>query len=68
MLIPGLSGHEGRVRRALAERPIRLGIASRSDRLGNLIATLDGQAGPTVMLFATWTSSASWCARSRPTA
>jgi putative aminopeptidase FrvX len=53
MLIPGLSGYEGRVRRRLAEILADLGISSRSDRLGNLIATLDGDAGaPSVMLFA----------------
>jgi putative aminopeptidase FrvX len=53
MLIPGLSGHEGRVRRRLKAELDALGIASRSDRLGNLIATLDGEAGaPSVMLFA----------------
>lgn len=53
MLIPGLSGHEGRVRRRLARALSALGISSRSDRLGNLIATLEGTAdGPTVMLFA----------------
>ena len=53
MLIPGLSGYEGRVRRHLAETLDDLGIASRSDRLGNLIATLEGDAdAPSVMLFA----------------
>ena len=53
MLIPGLSGHEGRVRRHLAAALQELGLASRSDRLGNLIATLDGDpARPSVMLFA----------------
>lgn len=53
MLIPGLSGYEGRVRRALAQELTELGIASRSDRLGNLIATIEGDAGaPSVMLFA----------------
>jgi putative aminopeptidase FrvX len=53
MLIPGLSGYEGRVRRALAQELKALGIASRTDRLGNLIATIDGDAGsPSVMLFA----------------
>ena len=52
MLIPGLSGHEGRVRRRLREELTAMGIASRSDRLGNLIATLEGEAGaPSVMLF-----------------
>ena len=53
MLIPGLSGYEGRVRRYLAGALAELGIASRSDRLGNLIATMQGAAGaPSVMLFA----------------
>ena len=53
MLIPGLSGHEGRVRRLLSARSTDLGIAHATDRLGNLIATLDGDPGaPSVMLFA----------------
>jgi len=53
MLIPGLSGHEGRVRRALKEELAALGLASRTDRLGNLIATVEGDAeAPSVMLFA----------------
>ena len=53
MLIPGLSGYEGRVRRYLANALSELGIASRSDRLGNLIATIEGTASaPSVMLFA----------------
>src|SRR5688500_6628884 len=53
MLIPGLSGYEGRVRRHLAKTLDELGVGSRSDRLGNLIATLDGDAdAPSVMLFA----------------
>src|SRR3954454_11484990 len=56
MLIPGLSGSEGRVRRAIAETLAGMGIESRADRLGNLIATLAGTpaaAGrPSVMLFA----------------
>jgi putative aminopeptidase FrvX len=52
MLIPGLSGYEGRVRRRLAEALKELGIESRSDRLGNLIATLEGDRQvPSVMLF-----------------
>ena len=45
MLIPGLSGYEGRVRRRLAAELDGLGIASRTDRLGNLIATLRGRQG-----------------------
>jgi putative aminopeptidase len=53
MLIPGLAGYEGRVRRYIAGALDVLGIASRTDVLGNLIATMDGEAGaPSVMLFA----------------
>ena len=53
MLIPGLSGYEGRVRRRLRAELDNLGIASRTDRLGNLIATIEGEeAAPSVMLFA----------------
>src|SRR5215216_6226390 len=53
MMIPGLSGYEGRVRRRIASELNALGIASRADRLGNLIATLEGNdASPSVMLFA----------------
>jgi putative aminopeptidase FrvX len=52
MMIPGLSGHEGRVRRHLAAELRKLGLTTRTDRLGNLIATLDGDEGaPSVMLF-----------------
>ncbi len=53
MMIPGLSGHEGRVRRYLADALQDLGQETRTDRLGNLMATLEGDASaPTVMLFA----------------
>ena len=53
MLIPGLSGYEGRVRAYLREALAAIGISSRTDRLGNLIATMDGTAGaPSVMLIA----------------
>lgn len=53
MLIPGLSGHEDRVRRAIAGKLAAIGVESRSDRLGNLIASLPGDpAAPSVMLFA----------------
>lgn len=53
MRLPGLAGHEDRVRRAIAARLAEAGIGSRSDRLGNLIATLPGDpAAPSVMLFA----------------
>ena len=52
MLIPGLSGYEGRVRRYLANALQALGLTTRTDRLGNLIATLEGEAAaPSVMLF-----------------
>jgi putative aminopeptidase FrvX len=53
MLIPGISGHEGRVRRRIAAELGTHVVPSPSDRLGNLIATLDGdEAAPSVMLFA----------------
>ncbi|MBX3582215.1 MAG: M42 family metallopeptidase [Rhizobiaceae bacterium] len=52
MLIPGLSGYEGRVRKYLAARMQELGLVTRTDGLGNLIATLDGDSdAPSVMLF-----------------
>ena len=51
MSIPGLSGHEDRVRRAIAARLDGMGLANRTDRMGNLIATLPG-TGPSVMVFA----------------
>ncbi|MDH3715806.1 MAG: M20/M25/M40 family metallo-hydrolase, partial [Gammaproteobacteria bacterium] len=53
MSIPGLSGHEDRVRRQIQARLDEIGIAFRSDRLGNLIASLEGDTdAPQVMLFA----------------
>jgi putative aminopeptidase len=53
MLIPGLSGYEGRVRRRLAAEMAGLGLATTTDRLGNLIATSEGDPNrPSVMLFA----------------
>lgn len=52
MLIPGLAGHEGRVAGAIARHLDRLGLAWRTDRLGNLMATLPGNpARPSVMVF-----------------
>lgn len=52
MLVPGLYGHEDRVRRHIASALKGLGVATRTDRLGNLIATLDGDhKAPSVMLF-----------------
>src|SRR4051812_34398760 len=53
MLTPGLSGHEGRVRRRLNEELVPLGIPTETDRLGNLIASMEGDPdAPNVMLFA----------------
>jgi putative aminopeptidase FrvX len=53
MLIPGLSGYEGRVRRRLATEMAGLGLATTTDRLGNLITTAQGDPSrPSVMLFA----------------
>ena len=49
-MLPGLSGHEDRVRRALRDRLTQIGGDSTSDRLGNLVAHFRGD-GPTVMLF-----------------
>ncbi len=52
MLIPGLSAHEGRVRRYLKNHLDELCITSTTDRMGNLIATLEGNSElPSVMLF-----------------
>jgi putative aminopeptidase FrvX len=52
MLIPGLSGHEGRVRRYLKRELAELGLTTATDRLGNLMATVRGDEGaPSVMLF-----------------
>jgi putative aminopeptidase FrvX len=52
MMIPGLSGYEGRVRRYLKTALGALGLKSRTDRMGNLIATISGrEGGPSVMLF-----------------
>jgi len=53
MVIPGLAGYEERVARAIAAHLDRLGLAHHSDRLGNLVATLPGDAAlPSVMVFA----------------
>jgi putative aminopeptidase len=52
MLTPGLSGHEERVA-ALIRSRLPVGHTTRTDRLGNLILTLDGRADrPSVMVFA----------------
>lgn len=53
MMIPGLSGHEDRVRRHLRDALHNMGVDSRSDTLGNLIASFPGDAdAPSVMIFA----------------
>ena len=53
MLIPGLSGHEERVAAFVRSRLEAAGLASRVDRLGNVIATVQGDAAkPSVMIFA----------------
>jgi putative aminopeptidase len=52
MLIPGLSGHEDRVARAIAAHLDRMGLPHGSDRLGNLMTTIAGDpALPSVMIF-----------------
>lgn len=53
MMIPGLSGFEGNVRRYIKAELKALGLASKTDMLGNLIATIEGDATlPSVMLIA----------------
>ena len=52
MLIPGLCGHEGRVRSHLKQKLSDMELTTQTDRLGNLIATVNGSAdAPSVMLF-----------------
>ncbi len=53
MLTPGLSGHEGRVRRRLRAALADLPYEAHTDRAGNLILTIPGYdpAAPSVMLF-----------------
>lgn len=51
MLLPGLSGHEDRVRHAIRKQLDVLGLTSKTDRLGNLYTHFPGD-GPSVMLFA----------------
>jgi putative aminopeptidase FrvX len=53
MMIPGLSGHEGNVRRYIKGELHALGFSTRTDRLGNLIVTIPGDdALPSVMVIA----------------
>lgn len=52
MQIPGLCGYETRVRLHLKAQLAVLGLETRTDQLGNLIATIKGNDGaPSVMLF-----------------
>jgi putative aminopeptidase FrvX len=51
MLLPGLSGHEGPVRRAVAQRLAALGLAPATDPLGNLHLTLPGDPGRPALMF-----------------
>ncbi|MBM3521011.1 MAG: M42 family metallopeptidase [Alphaproteobacteria bacterium] len=51
MMTPGPSGHEGPVRRLIRTELEKLGLATTTDRLGNLVATLEGdKARPSVMV------------------
>ncbi len=53
MRVPGLAGHEQRVRAAIRARLAAAGIATRSDVMGNLVASFPGEAeAPRVMVFA----------------
>lgn len=53
MVIPGLSGFEGRVRHYLKAELTRFGAEARTDRLGNLIASFEGDPVlPSVMFIA----------------
>ena len=49
MVVPGLSGHEDRVRQAIRDK-LPPEVTARSDRLGNLMMSFPGN-GPRVMLF-----------------
>jgi putative aminopeptidase FrvX len=51
-VIPGLSGHEERVAAAIRARLSEVGLESSVDRLGNVVATVLGDAAkPSVMVF-----------------
>jgi putative aminopeptidase FrvX len=53
MMIPGLSGHEGNVRRYIKAELHAMGISTVTDRLGNLIATVPGSDTlPSIMFIA----------------
>lgn len=50
LAVPGLSGHEDRIRRVITSELEALGCTHQTDTLGNLWTTFDGE-GPSVMLF-----------------
>jgi putative aminopeptidase len=53
MRIPGLSGHEDRVRAAIRAKLDAAGVSGRTDRMGNLIVSFIGSyPAPSVMVFA----------------
>ncbi len=52
MMVPGLSGHEDLIRAEIRKKLKAEDIKCESDRLGNLISTFTGDAGPSVMVFA----------------
>lgn len=52
MMTPGLSGHEERVAKLIRNRLSDADILSRVDRMGNVIASFDGDnSSPSVMIF-----------------
>lgn len=52
MMTPGLSGHEERVAKLIRSRLSDAGVESRVDRMGNVIASFEGDPGtPSVMIF-----------------
>ena len=52
MMTPGLSGHEERVASLIRSRLDAMGVGSKTDRMGNLIASFQGRDDrPSVMLF-----------------
>lgn len=50
MMVPGLSGYEDRVRKKIAASLKDMGVDTKADRLGNLVASFEGE-GPSIMLF-----------------
>lgn len=52
MMIPGLAGYEERVAAAIRTRLDGMGLVHRTDRMGNVIATVKGDSdAPSLMLF-----------------